>query len=49
MYLDQKDYRQAGRNYVRYLKLAPDAVDRPYVLENLQQIKAELIKKTETD
>jgi tetratricopeptide (TPR) repeat protein len=49
MYFDQKDYRPAGRNFVKYLKLAPDAVDRPFVLENLHQIKAELIKQTETN
>jgi len=49
LHYEQKEYRQAGRNYVQYLKLAPDAVDRPYVLENLQHIKTELIKQTEIE
>jgi len=49
LYYEQQDYRQAGQNYVKYLKLSPDAVDRPYVLENLQHIKTELTKKTETE
>jgi Zn-dependent protease with chaperone function len=49
MYYEQKDYRQAGRNYVKYVKLAPEADDRPFVLENLQVIKTELTKQTETE
>ena len=49
MYYEQKDFRQAGRNYVKYVKLAPEADDRPFVLENLQLIKSELTKQTETE
>jgi len=49
MYYEQNEYRQAGRNYVKYLKLAPEALDRPFVLENLQHIKAQLIKNKETE
>ena len=47
LYFEQQDYRLAGRNYVLYLKLADDTMDRPYVLENLQVIKAELTKQKE--
>ena len=49
MYYEQKDYRQAGRNYVKYLKLSPDAIDRSFVLENLQHIKLELTKQKEAE
>lgn len=42
-----EDYRQAGRNYIKYLKLAPDAMDRQLVLEKLQHVKAELTKQKE--
>ena len=45
LFYEQQDYRQAGRNYVKYMKLAPDSVDRPFVLEKLQHIKAELTKQ----
>ena len=47
LYYEQEDYRQAGRNYVKYLKFAPDSIDRPYVLERLQHIKVELTKQKE--
>lgn len=47
LYFEQEDYRQSGRNYVKYLKLSPDVADRAYVLENLQHIKAELSKQKE--
>jgi tetratricopeptide (TPR) repeat protein len=49
MYYEQNEYRQAGRNYVKYLKLAPEALDRPFVIENLQHIKAQLIKNREME
>lgn len=49
MYYEQKDYRQAGRNYVKYLKLSPDTIDRSFVLENLQHIKSELTKQKEAE
>ena len=42
LYLEQKDYRKSGRSYIKYLKLSPDALDRPIVLQNLQHIKSEL-------
>lgn len=45
LFYEQQDYRQAGRNYVKYMKLAPDSMDRPFVLEKLQHIKAELTKQ----
>ena len=41
------DLRKAGRNYIKYLKLAPEALDRPTVLGRLQQIKAKLQKQKE--
>lgn len=45
LYFEQKDHRQAGRNYVKYLKFAPDSIDRPFILERLQNIKVELTKQ----
>ena len=47
LYFDKNDHRQSGRNYIKYLKLSPDALDRPIVLQNLQHIKAELQKQKE--
>ena len=47
LHYEQKDFRPAGRNYVKYLKLAPDSMDRPFVLERLQHIKVELTKQKE--
>lgn len=44
---EQENYRQAGRNYVKYLKLESDSMDRPFVLERLQHIKVELTKQKE--
>ena len=49
LYLNRADYRHAGRNYIKYLKLSPDSLDRPLVLEKLQQIKTELMKQKETE
>ncbi len=49
LYFDQENYRQSGRNYVKYLKLSPAALDRPLVLQNLQHIRAELSKQQETE
>ena len=47
LHYEQEDFRQAGRNYVKYLKLAPESMDRPFVLERLQHIKVELTKQKE--
>ena len=47
LHYEQEDFRQAGRNYVKYLKLATDSMDRPFVLERLQHIKMELTKQKE--
>ena len=44
LHYEQEDFREAGRNYVKYLKLAPDAPDRPFVFEKLQHIRLELTK-----
>lgn len=49
LHYQQEEFREAGRNYVKYLKLAPDAHDRAFVLENLQQIKSELTKQMENE
>ena len=47
LHYEQEDFRQAGRNYVKYLKLVTDSMDRPFVLERLQHIKMELTKQKE--
>ncbi len=47
LHYEQMDFRQAGRNYVKYLKLTSDSMDRPFVLERLQHIKVELTKQKE--
>ena len=47
LYYEQDDLRQAGRNYVTYLKLESESVDRTFVLERLQHIKVELTKQKE--
>ena len=49
LYFEKADYRQAGRNFIKYLKLAPDALNRPLVLEKLQHIKTELSRQKETE
>lgn len=49
LYFEKDDYRQAGRNFIKYLKLAPDALNRPLVLEKLQHIKTELSRQKETE
>ena len=48
LYFAQEKYRSAGKNYIRYLKLSPEALDRAVVLQNLQHIKTELKKPKET-
>jgi predicted Zn-dependent protease len=48
VYLAKEDYRQAGRNYLKYLKLTPDAIDRDVVLEKLQNIRVALTASKET-
>ena len=48
-YYEQKDYRPAGRNYLKYLKLEADPMDRQFVLERLQHIKSELTKQKEAN
>lgn len=45
----QKDYRPAGRNYLKYLKREIDPMDRQFVLERLQHIKSELTKQKEAN
>lgn len=47
LYYEQEDYRPAGRNYLKYLKLESDSIDRQIVLERLQHIKSELTKQKE--
>ena len=42
LHFDQEAYRQAGRNYLKYLKLETNKMERTFVLERLQFIKAEL-------
>ena len=44
---EREEYRQAGRNYMKYMKLEGDSMDRPFVLERLQHIKTELTKQKE--
>jgi len=49
LHYEQEDYRPAGRNYVRYLKLETNSMDRPFVLERLQHIKSELTRQKEAE
>jgi tetratricopeptide (TPR) repeat protein len=49
LYFEQDDYRPAGRNYIQYLKLETDKMERTFVIERLQFIKAELGKQKEED
>jgi tetratricopeptide (TPR) repeat protein len=48
VYFDQEDYRQSGRNYLKYLKLTPEAIDRNLIVEKLQHIRDELSAQKET-
>ena len=48
LHYEQDEFRQAGRNYVKYLKLESDSMDRQFILERLQHIKTELTKQKET-
>jgi Zn-dependent protease with chaperone function len=47
LHYKKNEFRSAGRNYIKYLKLAPEALDRPTVLAQLQNIKTELLKQKE--
>ena len=49
LYFENNELKRSGRNYIKYLKLSPDALDRQLVLQNLQHIKAELSKQKETE
>jgi tetratricopeptide (TPR) repeat protein len=49
LHYEQDDFRPAGRNYVKYLKLETDSMDRQFILERLQHIKTELTKQKETE
>lgn len=49
LYFETKELKKSGRNYIKYLKLSPNALDRQLVLQNLQHIKAELSKQKETE
>jgi len=49
LHFEQEDYRPAGRNYIKYLKLETDKMERTFVIERLQFIKAELSKQKEED
>jgi Zn-dependent protease with chaperone function len=48
LHYEQDEFRPAGRNYVKYLKLESDSMDRQFILERLQHIKTELTKQKET-
>ena len=47
LHYEQEEFRPAGRNYVKYLKLETDSMDRQFILERLQHIKTELTKQKE--
>lgn len=49
IYFDRANFRQSGRHYLRYIKLAPNALDRSLVVEKLQHIRNELSTKQETE
>jgi len=49
LYYEQENYRPAGRNYLKYVKLESDSIDRQIVLERLQHIKSELTKQKEAN
>ncbi len=42
LHFEKADYRTSARHYIRYLKLSPDAVDKPIVMEKLLQIRSRL-------
>lgn len=47
LYYEHDEFRPAGRNYVKYLKLESDSMDRQFILERLQHIKTELTRQKE--
>jgi predicted Zn-dependent protease len=48
VYFDDADYRNAGRHYIKYLKIEPETNDRTMVVEKLQHIRNELTAQKET-
>lgn len=49
LHYQQHDYREAGRNYLRYLSLEGDSLDRPFVVERLRHIKSELVRQKDAE